>query len=703
MTGAQGADDPRTALEQAVRRQVLDEGPPVLLTEERKAPDAMRRWGRDHVVRACVIREAMLERAALRDSSQGVLLRGLVVVGHLDLNCLTTQANVRILDCHLRDGLTLSNARLSSLDLSGCLIEDGDDSCLGADNLTLQFDLRLEGTHVMGHAAVATVSLHGAQISGCVFAAGLHVGSKNGPGIDATNLVVKGDVYLDSATISARHRDGAALTLRGAEIGGRLHLSRGTVDNPRGPAVDCDRTRVNTGLLMRELSASGSTSPTGTLSFTDATLGGKADLVRARIRNHSGPSLTASRLRVDGDLDLSHAQMTSGGERSALNLFSTKITGTLSLSHARLRNRSGCVLNGQRLVVDGDAHLNSATFSTRSITHAAVNLFSAKIGGYASLSSARIKNELGTALFAVQLKVGGDLRLNEEFTARGGGTDGAIRLHASTIEGALDLSTAHLRSGFGPALSARSMEVMADFRADNIHITAQDLSSDSSGHHPHPKVDLRGSRIRGRLEVSPETVRANRSPGRKLVALDDLEYGVLDARIDVKQWIVLLADETPAYRSQPYQHLASRYREQGDEFEARQVLIAQHRDQLKRTRDQSVLLRFWQQLAGITIGFGHQPWRAVFGLVGIFMAMSVLALWGGGLDGEGCRSVERIGRAVESSLPLIRMQQLEGCSPGSGAAGLFFVLASWVAQVGAWMFATLFIVGLTNAVRRRPS
>ncbi|MBC9711439.1 hypothetical protein H9Y04_02490 [Streptomyces sp. TRM66268-LWL] len=442
---------------------------------------------------------------------------------------------------------------------------------------------------------------------------------------------------------------GAALTLRGAEIGGRLHLSRGIVGNPLGTAVDCDRTRVTTGLMMQELRASGSTSPTGTLPFTDATLGGKADLVRANLTNSSGPSLTASRLRVDGDLDLSHARMSSAGERSSLNLFS------------------------------------------------------AKIGGYASLSSARTKNDLGTALFGVQLKVGGDLRLNEEFTARGGGKDGAVRLHVSTIEGALDLSTARLRSGLGPALSARSMEVLADFRADHINITSQDLSSDSSGHDPHPKVDLRGSRIRGRMEVSPETVRANRSPGRTLVALDDLEFGVLDARIDVKQWIALLSEETPAYRSQPYQHLASRYREQGDEHEARQVLIAQHRDQLRRTRDRSVLLRFWQQLAGVTIGFGHHPWRALFGLLGIFIVMSALALWGGGLDGTGCRSVERIGRAVEASLPLIRMQQLEGCSPGLGAPGLVFVLASWVAQVGAWVFATLFIVGLTNAIRRRPS
>ncbi|MBC9711440.1 hypothetical protein H9Y04_02495 [Streptomyces sp. TRM66268-LWL] len=52
MTGAQGDDEPRSALEHAVRQQILLEGPAVARTQERKAPEAMRRWGRGRLVRA---------------------------------------------------------------------------------------------------------------------------------------------------------------------------------------------------------------------------------------------------------------------------------------------------------------------------------------------------------------------------------------------------------------------------------------------------------------------------------------------------------------------------------------------------------------------------------------------------------------------------------------------------------------------------
>lgn len=660
----------------------------------------MRTWGVDRVVQASAVRDAFRLRSREKDSSHCVHLQGLVIEGRLDLDCLTTEANVRMVDCHFRDGLSLRNARLSSLDLSGSLFEDGAGPCVSADNLVLRFDLRMERAHVLGNAHQAALSLHGAEISGCVLAAGISISHACGPAVDATNLVVNGDLHFERGSIVGRDRD-ALLTLRGASVGGRLYLSGTVLENGQGPAVQADRMRVANGLRMRGATATGASGTYAIVSLVDAAVGGKVNLKQTRIENSAGPALVASRLKVEGDFDLDETRIAGTGDRSTVNLFNSWVAGTLSMVKAHHQNSSGCVMNAQRAVVDGDVRLDHSTFTSHTDRAAAVNVFSARVGGYMSLSRTRIVNELGTALFAVQLKVGGDLRLDSGFTARGGGSDGVVRLHASKIEGVLDLSASHLEATRGPALSARSMEVLADLRADAVTVMARGSSVDSFA---PPMIDLRNTSVRGRLAISPQTIEDNRvNTRRKLLALDDTVFGVLDPRITVKDWIRVLAQDTPAYTSQPYQHLAGRYRDQGDEREARQILMAQYRDQLKRSDRQGPFLRVWQKLAGVTIGFGHQPWRAVFGLVGIFVLMSLLALWGGGLDGAGCHGVQRVGRAIEASLPLLRIQQLEGCETGSGTAGLTFILATWIAQVAAWMFATLFIVGLTTAVRRRPS
>ncbi|GGZ86543.1 hypothetical protein GCM10010329_02990 [Streptomyces spiroverticillatus] len=52
-----------------------------------------------------------------------------------------------------------------------------------------------------------------------------------------------------------------------------------------------------------------------------------------------------------------------------------------------------------------------------------------------------------------------------------------------------------------------------------------------------------------------------------------------------------------------------------------------------------------------------------------------------GGTGTDCHFVQRIGRA--------------GCRTGTGAAGFVCTLATWTAQVTAWMFATLSAVGLS--------
>ena len=76
-------------------------------------------------------------------------------------------------------------------------------------------------------------------------------------------------------------------------------------------------------------------------------------------------------------------------------------------------------------------------------------------------------------------------------------------------------------------------------------------------------------------------------------------------------WLELLQDGTPDYAAQPYQQLAAGYRARGDDRHARQTLMAQRDDQLART-DPSWRERLWGWITKVTLGYGYQPWRALW-------------------------------------------------------------------------------------------
>ena len=87
-----------------------------------------------------------------------------------------------------------------------------------------------------------------------------------------------------------------------------------------------------------------------------------------------------------------------------------------------------------------------------------MSLIEANIGGALNLRRGTLSGELGSALLADYLTVGGDLLADvtedqRPFTARGG--RGSVCLDGATITGRLSLSGAHLTADHGAALSAQ--------------------------------------------------------------------------------------------------------------------------------------------------------------------------------------------------------------------------------------------------------
>src|SRR5262249_52434136 len=130
------------------------------------------------------------------------------------------------------------------------------------------------------------------------------------------------------------------------------------------------------------------------------------------------------------------------------------ISGKLSCRGAQLngRDKYGNALHGERMKV-GDRVLLEENFTTAA---GAVCLLGAGISGHLSCRGAQLNgtDENGNALYGERMKVGGDVLLQEQFTA-----NSAVDLVGAHIGGNLDCTGAKLRNDSCPYLSAESLQV----------------------------------------------------------------------------------------------------------------------------------------------------------------------------------------------------------------------------------------------------
>ena len=165
------------------------------------------------------------------------------------------------------------------------------------------------------------------------------------------------------------------------------------------------------------------------------------------------------------------------------------------------------------------------------------------------------------------------------------------------------------------------------------------------------------------------------------------------------------------------------HRAAGHDAAAREVLIQQRRDQLTRDPGITGAERLWIRLTGITLGYGYQPWRALLLLLAVVLTSIALAIGVGGDRGglastttppatpapaaaarppaaAPCSTVEQVGVGLDLGLPLVKTTTRDRCQLTETTAGEVLAVAGWILQALAWAFATLFIAGFTNAVRK---
>jgi hypothetical protein len=430
------------------------------------------------------------------------------------------------------------------------------------------------------------------------------------------------------------------------------------------------------------------------------------DILRGRLAPDPDPHGVRLRgARIAGRLDLE-----SLTTHVFIELHSCMLGEGVTARGARLAfiNVSGCLVEhpsepafyGARLTAAAVFLDNSILVSNSEV--GTVRLAGANLGQLDAIGTV-IRNESGPALLANGMRVAEVVYFNG-LTAIGAGKAGdeagAVNL-TNTRLGGLDCSDASLSNNSGVALAAHGAQIDQDLILRRF--TAVGTGS-------HAIVDLSGMRIAGALAFDPVRLENTRDDQARL-DVDGLTYTGLPTGVSTEAWLQLLRLGTPTFAAQPYQHLAANHRGAGHDDQARRILIAQRRDQLHRRALTGRTERAWARVTGFTLGYGYQSWRSLLGLLTVIAVAVALAVTLGAHGGLArthpaapaaaqCSMVERIGVGLDLGLPLIKTDTRTNCDVTTSVTGQILTVGSWILQLLAWAFATLFVAGFTSAVRK---
>jgi hypothetical protein len=327
-----------------------------------------------------------------------------------------------------------------------------------------------------------------------------------------TDREIRADVIRDILLGRAgRPPDPRGLRLRGARIVGQLDLDgvcttiwfslhdcdvaapirlRGAelplldLNGCRIAGLDAENVRVGTVVLLRDGFASA-----GQVSLLGARIGGKLDLYGARLDGGTGMALAATGLQVGGSAYLNGGMVITGGSPyGAIRLVGARIGGMLSLGGARLCNPEGPALAADNLQVQDMVFMSHGLQADGAGAEGAVRLVAARISGALSLGRAVLRNDSGPALVAHYLEVGGSLYLD------GAQATGLVRIASGRISGRLVGGRAVFHNDRGAALDAGRL-----YAAQGVDMRGATLTG---AHDARGAVHLRGAQIGGELNLS---------------------------------------------------------------------------------------------------------------------------------------------------------------------------------------------------------
>lgn len=428
---------------------------------------------------------------------------------------------------------------------------------------------------------------------------------------------------------------------------------------------------------------------------------------------------------IDGNIDLSYLDA-----KAPIYLRRSNIPGVINLEFATIPtldlvgssvgtsqpgavNEKAPVINGEGLKVRGDVVLSDGFQAL-----GPVSFYGAKIDGQFYCKSATFTYPGDDAVVLRLAEVGGEAQFDSIES------NGFLNLVGATIDGDLTLDSAVFNGALDNGLRAKGLSVKRALWW--THVTGS----------PKTLLDLSYASV-GSLADDPESWP---QPGSLLI--DGFNYGALRDQSghsnDAKSRLAWLERQPFPLKPQPYSQLVKVLRDNGEEAEATQVLIAKE----ATLRQQSVLppipppptlktvslalLRLVsRELLRLTIDYGYEPLRALAWIVGFVILGTGFFYWGyrkGVVIPTDHAAYEKfVGSnytappdyqkfnsfvySLETFIPLIELHQANYWLPNPQGdhqginSGRYLRWYLWIHILLGWIFTTMLVAGIAGLVK----
>ena len=309
------------------------------------------------------------------------------------------------------------------------------------------------------------------------------------------------------------------------------------------------------------------------------------------------PGLLADRLEARGGVYLRGAQV-----EGAVSIAESRLGGNLECDGATIRT-----LGGYALIAPGMEVRN--VLARGAVIRGGINISGAQLAADLDCAGADFTGTEGIAIHAGESQIRGTALL------RSTRVEGEVRLTASEIAGDLDCSGAALDNSGGMALDmSRAIVRGAFFLRKEARVTGT--------------LAMTGAAI-GTIHDE-----ASCWPKEGDLLLNRCLYeAFIDGPVDAASRLDWLARQTPArwgedFWPQPYEQLATVFRQMGHGEDARKVLIVKERLQRQARRSrasnpfQRIFLALMDRILAVTVAYGRQPllafvWLAFFWALGV--------------------------------------------------------------------------------------
>lgn len=619
-------------------------------------------------VQAAAIRNFLLSNAIETDP-HGLQIRGVVIVGVLDLAHVRVPCRLAFVDCHFDETPIFEQAVLPNLSLTGSTMPG-----IVLDSIRVSGNIEATGIKVNGGVLLRNaqvggqlsftdgaisnseddaISLDGAQINGGLFMSqlavrgevrilGAHIGVQlllskstltnlNGHALSLDGTAVNGDLFMNGLIATGEVRAPGMKTI------GQVSLEGAKLRNPGGRALHLDGGKVDGDLFMNEAKFDGQVRAVG------ATIGGQVVLANAKIDNGSANALSLSSISIEGDLAMQKLEVTG-----AVRIDGAKIASNLILTEAKLSNVDNVALSLDALDLKGIAMLMKLEAAGE------VRALGARIGGNLSLTEARVANAKQHAICLDNVQISGSVSMKRIDVS------GQLRALGAHIDGQLNLSNAEFTYPKGYAVSLDGaviqgglfmVETKADaqMRAVKAHIGGQmTLTRLKMSNMKRSGLNLSGATLGelilvdentclGGLDLSFATVRvlSIASPTSGLIplanvqgwSLGSIQGALFDDRKAVADWLdtvdlPIKARNRGRFSAHPWKEMARIYDQTGRPEHARWLRYQAARRTTQISPWTSKLARL--PYAGL-VGYGYYPaflfvWLAA--MLGLVFALS---------------------------------------------------------------------------------